>query len=71
MRPWRVTLRAKGIEQVLRTSYLGASVVTHHALKTGTIVENTYRLVTVDQQRRTALAIFERSRNQCMGRRRA
>lgn len=69
MRAWRVECRAKGLTQVFKTPHLGATVETLHELATGTIVSNIFKIISCDPKRRTALAIFERSRNQSMRRR--
>lgn len=62
MRPWRVVLMAKGIQQVIKLPALGDSVVTFHQTKPGgRWVHNRFRYIKVNEATKYAEAVFERS----------
>ena len=60
---WTVTLKAKGIQQKVKIKYLGAMVETLHELSTGSIVSNLFRIISISDAEKKAVAIFDRSRN--------
>lgn len=69
MKKWTVTLRAKGLEQIVKIPHLGTCVQTSTALASGSIVKHYYCVISVDVTKRTALAIFDRSANMVVGHR--
>ena len=60
-RQWTVTLLANGIRQRVRIADLGTHVLLHSMDFEGRIVRHDYRYIAVDEPRRMATALYEKS----------